>query len=76
MRGSDDNVSLFGAEFKVIETNDLQINDAGERCYAVVDRSQGVIWIHRDTPLHLRQQIISEAIQQASLLVYRPVLST
>lgn len=63
------------AGFKIIETADAQLDASGERCFAVVDRDQRIVWVYKDTPDHLRQGIISEALQRAARVVYRPVLS-
>lgn len=52
------------AELRIIEKADYQHGDEpGSRCYWNLDIDQGVLWLCRDTPDDVRQEIIAEATQ-------------
>lgn len=76
MRGYDQNVSLIGEEFKVIESPDLQPGPTlGSAAYASVDFVEHVIWISTQTPRGLRQRVLDRALLVASSVALLPVLN-
>jgi hypothetical protein len=51
-------------ELRIIEKADYQPGDEpGSRCYWKLDVDQGILWLYRDTPLGVREEIVSEAKQ-------------
>lgn len=73
----DENQSIapFADGYRIIETDQLQSDSDGDKCYAVIDRSQRVVWLWKETPAEMRNMVISEAMQSAARVVEKPVLS-
>jgi hypothetical protein len=52
-------------ELRIIEKADYQPGDEpGSRCYWYLDVGQGILWLYRDTPASVRQEIVAEAQQR------------
>jgi len=52
-------------ELRIIEMADYQPGEeAGSRCYWNLDLSQGILWLYRDTPADVREEIVAEARQR------------
>lgn len=68
-------IEFHAPGYRIIETPEMQTDDHGNRCYAIVDESSRVVWLFARTPGRIRQQVIAEALQQASRVTFRPVLS-
>jgi hypothetical protein len=52
-------------ELRIIEKGDYQPGDEpGARCYWKLDVDEGILWLYRDTPVDVREEIIAEAKQK------------